>query len=68
MLLLSLFFREDRSGRITMHYSAAELSRLIEAAEVVTDRCGKRPELVILPSARPAKLPHGSRLIQIPNL
>jgi integrase len=37
-----------RSGRITTHYSAAELSRLIEAAETVVDRNGKRPELVVL--------------------
>ncbi|MCB1509964.1 MAG: tyrosine-type recombinase/integrase [Hyphomicrobiaceae bacterium] len=37
-----------RSGRITSHYSAAELFRLIEAAETVTDRNGKRPELVVL--------------------
>lgn len=36
-----------RSGRITTHYSAAELSRLLEAANRVCDdsRCG--PELVI---------------------
>jgi integrase len=40
-----------RSGRITTHYSAAELSRLIEAAETVVDRDGKRPELVILRGA-----------------
>lgn len=37
-----------RSGRVTTHYSAAELSRLIEAAETVTDRNENRPELVIL--------------------
>ena len=36
------------SGRITTHYSAAELSRLIEAAESVVERNGKRPELVVL--------------------
>ena len=40
-----------RSGRITTHYSAAELSRLIEAAETVVDRDGRRPELVILKGA-----------------
>lgn len=38
-----------RSGRITTHYSAAELSKLIEAANRV---CGRgtdgRPELVVL--------------------
>lgn len=37
-----------RSGRITTHYSAAELSRLIEAAERVTEQNGARPELVVL--------------------
>jgi integrase len=40
-----------RSGRITTHYSAAELSRLIEAANSVCDRDGKRPELVVLRGA-----------------
>ena len=39
-----------RSGRITTHYSAAELSRLIEAAKRVTERNGKKPELVVLRS------------------
>jgi hypothetical protein len=37
-----------RSGRITTHYSAAELSRLLEAAEMVADQNGRRPELVVL--------------------
>lgn len=37
-----------RSGRITTHYSAAELSRLIEAAERVAEQNGTRPELVVL--------------------
>ena len=37
-----------RSGRITTHYSAAELPRLIEAANSVCERSGKRPELVVL--------------------
>ncbi len=37
-----------RSGRITTHYSAAELSRLIEATERVVARNGQRPELVVL--------------------
>ena len=36
-----------RSGRITTHYSAAELTRLIEAANSVCDRTDK-PELVVL--------------------
>ncbi|MFY0609935.1 MAG: tyrosine-type recombinase/integrase [Hyphomicrobiaceae bacterium] len=37
-----------RSGRITTHYSAAELCRLIEAAETVAEQNGRRPELVVL--------------------
>ena len=37
-----------RSGRITTHYSATELSRLLKAANKVCDRKGKQPELVIL--------------------
>ena len=37
-----------RSGRITTHYSAAELSRLLEAANSVCKRKGKQPELVVL--------------------
>ncbi len=37
-----------RAGRITTHYSAAELSRLIEAADRVCNRKGEQPELVVL--------------------
>ena len=37
-----------RSGRITTHYSAAELSRLIEAANRVCDGDCGQPELVVL--------------------
>ena len=37
-----------RSGRMTTHYSAAELSKLIEAANAVCERNGNRPELVVL--------------------
>lgn len=37
-----------RSGRITTHYSAAELSRLIEAADRVSEKNGTRPEIVVL--------------------
>jgi hypothetical protein len=36
-----------RSGRITTHYSAAELSRLIDAANKVC-RAQTMPELVVL--------------------
>jgi integrase len=37
-----------RSGRMTTHYSAAELSRLVEAANRVCERDGDLPELVVL--------------------
>ncbi len=37
-----------KSGRITTHYSGAELSKLIEAAESVCDRGKGKPELVVL--------------------
>ncbi len=37
-----------RSGRMTTHYSAAELTKLIEAANSVCERNGNRPELVVL--------------------
>jgi integrase len=40
------------SGRITTHYSAVELTRLIEAAEHVVDRNGKWPELEQIPIIR----------------
>lgn len=37
-----------RSNRVTTHYSAAELSRLLDAAESVVEQNGRRPELVVL--------------------
>ena len=37
-----------RSGRITTHYSAAELSQLIEAANAVCEKGSNKPELVVL--------------------
>jgi integrase len=37
-----------RSGRITTHYSAAELFALIAAAETVCETEGKAPEIVVL--------------------
>jgi integrase len=37
-----------RSGRIATHYSSAELSNLIAAANTVCDRGQGRPELVVL--------------------
>ncbi|MEO0618969.1 MAG: site-specific integrase [Pseudomonadota bacterium] len=49
-----------RSGRITTHYSAAELGRLLDAANSVCDRGKSRPELVVLKGVSgqiPAKSP-----------
>ena len=40
-----------RSGKITTHYSAAELANLIEAANQVCDRDRLQPELVVLRAA-----------------
>ena len=40
-----------RSGRITTHYSSAELSRLLDAANSVCDQDGTRPELIVLRGA-----------------
>ena len=37
-----------RSGRVTTHYSAAEITKLIEAAELICDRGEGKPELVVL--------------------
>ncbi len=37
-----------RSGRMTTRYSAAELSKLIEAANMVCERRGEKPALVLL--------------------
>jgi integrase len=37
-----------RSSRVTTHYSAAELSQLIEAANCVCEAGERRPELVVL--------------------
>ncbi len=37
-----------RSGRITTHYSAAELSRLLDAANSVCDRSLSQPELLVM--------------------
>ena len=56
-----------RSGRITTHYSAAELTRLIEAADMVCETDHNRPELVVLRGSfqkTPAKVPQA----QIPVL
>lgn len=40
-----------RSGRITTHYSAAELSRLLEAANRVCDSNQGQPELLVMRGA-----------------
>jgi integrase len=58
-----------RSGRITTHYSAAELSRLIEAAEMVVDRAGAQPELVVLRGTyqRPSRKTPASALRALPG-
>jgi len=40
-----------RSGRMTTHYSAPELVRLVEAAERVSAQGGKQPELLVLRGA-----------------
>jgi integrase len=49
---VSLEDRQDllghRSGRMTTHYSAPELTRLIDAANKVCNRGDKKPELVVL--------------------
>jgi len=37
-----------RSGRITLHHAAPELSRLIESANAVREQGSKKPELVVL--------------------
>lgn len=37
-----------RSGRMTTYYSAAELSKLIEAANAVCERNGSKPEFMVL--------------------
>ena len=41
-------FLGHRSGRFTTHYSAAELSRLIEAFNAVCEQDSEKPELVVL--------------------
>ncbi len=50
-----------RSGRITTHYSAAELSRLIEAANRVCEGDSGRPELVVLRGSLREGVPQNSR-------
>ena len=50
-------FDRDRVLRthwLTTHYSAAELTRLIEAANSVCDRNDNKPELVVLRRLKPS--------------
>jgi hypothetical protein len=54
-----------RSGKITTHYSAAELARLLGCANRVCDRDGVMPELVILRGALSRRLPQNSRKDQV---
>jgi integrase len=49
-----------RSGRVTTHYSAAELSRLLAAAELVSEDQAKTPDLIVLRGAL-HRLPQKSR-------
>jgi integrase len=62
-----------RSGRITTHYSAAELSRLIAAAESVCVRNAGEPELVVLRGSLHQGLrkthasTHESGCVKLPN-
>ena len=49
-----------KSGRITTHYSAAELTRLIDASNRVCESAANKPELVVMKGGflrTPAKLP-----------
>ena len=50
-----------RSGRITTHYSAAELGKLIEAANRVCDRDERRQDLMVLRGVLHRSLPQNSR-------
>jgi hypothetical protein len=57
-----------KSARITTHYSAAELARLIEAANRVCERRDRRPDLVVLrgiaqPDSR--KSPANQRILNL---
>jgi len=50
-----------RLGRMTTHYSAAELSQLIKAANSVCERSGNRPELVVFDALLSIRLTQNSR-------
>ena len=60
-----------KSARMTTHYSAPELERLIAAAESVCDRNGIQPGLVMLRGSRkiaPTKSPHGESRGQLKSV
>lgn len=50
-----------RSGKITTHYSAAELAKLIEAANRACDHDSGHPEILILRGALHKSVPQNSR-------
>lgn len=56
-----------KSVRITTHYSAVELTRLIEAAETVCHRGDRRPDFVILrsPALPESRKSHADRRIPV---
>ncbi|MEQ1612490.1 MAG: hypothetical protein ABL904_07035, partial [Hyphomicrobiaceae bacterium] len=59
-----------KSARMTTHYSAAELTRLIEAAETVCAREAGRPELVVLrgPAGWDSRKTHADqRILRLAN-
>ncbi len=50
-----------KSARMTTHYSAPELGRLVEASNRVCERSGERPDLVVLrklSASKPPQNPH----------
>ncbi len=50
-----------RSGRMTTHYSAPELSRLLDGVNSICERDGRRPELVVLNGRFSGGVPQNSR-------
>jgi len=71
---VSLEDRQDllghRSGKITTHYSAVELAKLIEAANRVCDRDERQPELVVLRGVfhrQSPQIPHKGSEVLIAN-
>lgn len=59
-----------KSSRMTTHYSAPELGRLIEASDGVCERAGERPALVVLRnlvSSKPPQNPHKGKSMSRPE-